>query len=110
MPDDSLLAELGDRLRATRILAELSQAELAEQAGISRRTVAKIESGEPVTTLSLMRAMRELGLLEDLDTILPEDRLTPVEVVENKRRRRQRVSRKRGEVKRGDWTWGDGGE
>jgi DNA-binding XRE family transcriptional regulator len=45
LSDESLLKELGGRLAAARIVRNLTQAALAEQAGVSKRTVERLESG-----------------------------------------------------------------
>lgn len=82
---------------------------MADRAGVSRKTVSKLETGEQVTTLSLIRVLRELGLLEDLETILPEPRPTPIEIAERKKPR-QRASRLRHQRGSGEWSWGEGGD
>ncbi|HEV2081995.1 MAG TPA: helix-turn-helix transcriptional regulator [Brevundimonas sp.] len=55
-------ARLGSRLKDVRTAAGLTQAELAERAGVSRKTVNTVENGVfvPSTTLALTLA-RTLG-------------------------------------------------
>ncbi len=43
--DETVLAELGRRLARYRLDRNLSQAELARSAGVSKRTVERLESG-----------------------------------------------------------------
>ncbi len=45
-----VLAELGKRARAERFRRRLTQAELAAAAGVARRTISRLEAGEPVGT------------------------------------------------------------
>ena len=45
MTDAAVLQELGARLHRRRIDANLTQAQLAEEAGVSKRTVERIEAG-----------------------------------------------------------------
>jgi transcriptional regulator with XRE-family HTH domain len=52
LTDASVLRELGERLLKVRLDRNLTQAALAEQAGISKRTVERIESGEVASQLS----------------------------------------------------------
>ncbi len=47
MNDDAVLAELGRALAERRIGIGLTQAALAEQAGIGKRTVERIEAALP---------------------------------------------------------------
>ena len=68
--DQAVLKELGKRLRQRRVRARLKQQELAEQAGLSRSTVSRIENGHPVQTPECIRYLRGLGLLGELDQAL----------------------------------------
>ena len=73
MTDEALLKELGGRIAQQRLDRNLSQAQLAEQAGISKRTLERLEAGAAATQLSLfLRVLRQLDLLERLDLLLPE--------------------------------------
>jgi len=53
MSDEALLQELGRRIARLRLERNLSQAQLAEQAGISKRTLEGLEAGAAATQLSL---------------------------------------------------------
>ena len=46
LTDSAVLHELGERLSRRRIDAGLTQAELAHEAGVSKRSVERIEAGE----------------------------------------------------------------
>jgi transcriptional regulator with XRE-family HTH domain len=73
MTDEALLKALGERLAGLRLARNLTQQELAEQAGLGLRTVQRLESGAAATQLSgLLRVCRVLGLVEQLDTLIPE--------------------------------------
>jgi len=105
--DDAVLAELGQRLAQRRIDARLTQAELAERAGVGKRTVERIEAGESAQMTSLVRIFRELELLTVLDELLPAAGPRPLDKLRHQGRRPQRVS-KRGQLSPDDdWTWGD---
>jgi DNA-binding XRE family transcriptional regulator len=45
LTDEAVLHELGGRLAGLRIEHNLTQAALAEQAGVSKRTIERLESG-----------------------------------------------------------------
>ena len=58
--DEQLLAELGRRLARCRLDMDATQAALAFEAGISKRTLERIEAGASVQTTSLIRVLRAL--------------------------------------------------
>lgn len=102
--DDAVLAELGQRIAQRRIQEGLTQAALAEQAGVSRSTVDRLERGHSVQLNNLVRVLRELKLLDRLDVLLPPATPTPMELLEREGRRQRAPRRKEGDKK---WTWGD---
>lgn len=53
---------LGKEIRAARLEREWSQQQLAEAAGVSRPTVARVEGGEDVSTATLAKVAAALGL------------------------------------------------
>lgn len=107
LTDQAVLQELGNRLAGVRIERNLTQAALAEEAGVSKRTVERLESGEVAVQLSgFLRVCRVLGLLERLETLLPEPVPGPMAQLQRQGRRRQRASgRKRGTAEAKPWTW-----
>ena len=109
IPDQALLLELGSRLSATRLAQNLTQAALAERAGVAKRTVERLESGAVATQLSgFLRVCRALGLLEGLDALVPEQAASPMAQLRLQGNKRQRASRaKVAAVKSKKWTWGD---
>lgn len=112
LSDDAILRELGGRLAAARLVRNQTQAALAEEAGVSKRTVERLETGEVATRLSgLVRVFRALGIAERLDALVPPPTVSPVEQLKLAGRRRQRASGGRsaapsGTGKSRKWTWG----
>jgi len=105
LTDDAILAELGERMARRRLDLSLTQAEVAEQAGIAKRTVERIESGASAQMSSIIRILRVLELLPDLDAMIPAPEARPMDLLRRKGKRRQRAStRKRAEP---PWTWDD---
>ena len=106
MTDDMLLRELGARLARMRLERNLTQAQLAMEAGISKRTVERIERGEAAAQLSgFLRLCRALELIERIDSLfLP----SPVEQLRLRGKVRRRASTPRGAVEEAKpWTWGE---
>jgi putative transcriptional regulator len=112
LTDEAVLGELGRRLARTRLERNLTQRELAEEAGVERKAVQRIEAGESVRLVSLIGVLRALGMLEVLDALVPEPTPSPIELLALQGRRRRRASgeRSRGSEESrepGGWRWGD---
>jgi transcriptional regulator with XRE-family HTH domain len=95
LTDKALLEELGGRLERRRIDAGLTQAQLAEEAGISKRTVERIEAGHSTDFLMLLRVLRVLKLVEGLDQWLPDQPQSPLVLLKSRGRARKRVRNSR---------------
>lgn len=109
LTDKAALQEFGRRLASARIERNLTQAALAEQAGVAKRTVGRLESGEVATQLSgFLRVCRALGLLERFETLLPEIVPGPVAQLKLQGKRRQRaMGRRARSAAPRTWTWGE---
>src|SRR5476651_1079756 len=93
--DEMILQELGRRLTTIRLEMNLSQRALAQQAGIAKRTLERLESGESATRLaSFVRACRALGLMEKLDGFISEPPISPIAQLKLRGRQRRRASGK----------------
>jgi transcriptional regulator with XRE-family HTH domain len=82
------MAALGRRLRTQRESQALSMVEVAEETGLSRRTVYRAEAGQNPTLLTLVRLLRRYGRLGDLQLLAPEPEISPMAVLEKERGRR----------------------
>jgi transcriptional regulator with XRE-family HTH domain len=97
--DRAILLELGSRIRRERLNANISQSDLALKAGISRRAVQNMESGQSNTTSLLIRILRSLNKLDALDSFLPEPGLSPIQLAKLRGRERQRAGYRHSEPK-----------
>ena len=95
LTDLAVLREIGDRLERRRIDAGLTQAQLAEEAGISKRTVERIEAGHSTDFVMLLRVMRVLKLLEALEQLVPDLPQSPLLLLKSRGRTRKRVGHSR---------------
>ncbi|MFV8816770.1 helix-turn-helix domain-containing protein [Haliea sp. E17] len=108
LTDDVILGEIGERLAARRIDLQLTQAAVAEQAGIAKRTLERIEAGHSSQLSSLVRVLRVLDAMAGLETLVPEAGPRPMDLLQRKGKRRQRASGKRaGKTPAPAWNWGD---
>jgi len=68
------LEELGQRVRTARVRRRLSTEDLARFSGIGRRTLYRIERGEPGIALGTLRGVRwSLGLLDTMRGVADPD-------------------------------------
>ena len=67
IPPDAVCQELGSRLRALRLLGNLSQQELAGRAGASLSTIRRLEASGQVSLDVLVRVAQALQVGQDLD-------------------------------------------
>lgn len=95
LSDTAILKKFGMRLKTYRISRELKQQELAVESGVSVSTIAKIENGQSVTFSLLISAMRTLGLLENLDMLVPEQKPSPMELLKMQGKKVKRVRNKK---------------
>mgnify|MGYP003472449646 CR=1 FL=1 len=109
MTDDALLKLLGERLAGLRLTRNLTQRQLAEQAGLGLRTVQRLEQGAAATHLSgFIRVCRVLGLVEQLDTFIPEPPVSPMAQLQQQGRKRRRASGKPAATAAPKkWSWGE---
>lgn len=120
LTDAAIAQILGERIERYRIEAGLTQAELAERAGIGKRTLERVEAGRGTELITVIRVLRTLNALEGFERLLPELPPSPIDQLELRGKRRQRVSHPRGrrearehhnEVSESSpakpWTWGE---
>jgi len=91
-----ILGDLGSRVRAARLRMNLPQADLAREAGVSERTVRGLEQGHDVQLSTLVRVLRALRRVDDLTGVLPDPGVSPIQLLKNKGRQRQRARRRDG--------------
>lgn len=109
LSDRTVLAEIGERLARRRISLGLTQFHAATEAGLSKRTIARIENGESAQLSNFIRLMRVLDLLGGLDELIPPEQESPIQLLRRKGKQRKRASSLRSKPKGdSDWTWGKG--
>ncbi len=85
MTDSAIVVEIGKRMKAARTKKNFTQAEVAERAGLSAFTVSQIETGKNTSLGSLIAVMRVLKLLENIETLIPEQVISPVSLLKNRK-------------------------
>ncbi|MEI6651698.1 MAG: helix-turn-helix domain-containing protein [Chlorobiaceae bacterium] len=107
MTNEAILAELGKRFAQHRLELQLTQGLLAEQAGVSKRTVERVEAGATTQISSMIRILRVLGLMDRLETLVPEAEPRPMDLLKLKGKMRKRASGKKKPTDEIPWKWGD---
>jgi transcriptional regulator with XRE-family HTH domain len=108
LTDDAVLAEIGERLARRRLELQLTQAAVAEQAGIGKRTLERMEAGQASQLGTLVRVLRVLDAMPGLDGLIPESGPRPMDLLQRKGKPRQRASGKRsGTSAEEPWHWGE---
>lgn len=105
--DDTVLQELGHRLSRYRLNRNLTQAQLAREAGVSERTLIRMEQGKPSQTTSLVRVLRVLKLIDNLDALVPVPQDSPMQRLKLQGKQRQRASGNADNPEQQPWTWGE---
>ncbi|MFK7958289.1 MAG: helix-turn-helix domain-containing protein [Lysobacterales bacterium] len=99
---------LSERIEAIRLRRNITQSRLAREAGVSRSTITRlVQEGKGISLDSFIRILKALQLAQNLEMLLPDTGLNPVEELEKERR----PSRQRARARKKDqktWTWEEG--
>ena len=101
----AIAEELGERLKRARLNRDMTQAEVAERAGVSRLAVLNAEKGN-VRLKVLVAVLSALDLAGQLDLFLPSQDVSPIQLARLKGKTRQRASgqRKTGTAEPAEWS------
>jgi len=106
LSDDAVLHELGSRISSSRIGSRMTQEELARRAGVSKRSVERLERGEGGVRLQIViavaRALRRLG---GLNVLFPVTQPSPYDIVANYKSPLKRVRARKTPVR--PFKWGE---
>lgn len=111
LTDQAVLAEIGSYLSTRRLAADMTQAQLAERAGVSKRTLERAEAGESIQLITFVRLLRELGLLSQFQQGFSVPSPSPMQQLAEKKgtyktSKKQRV--RQSEASNKNWEWGEG--
>ena len=108
MSDDAMLKELGSRIAQYRLNRNLTQDALAREVGVSERTIHRVEHGHSIQASSLIRILRVLDLLGNLESLIPEPAISPIQQVKMQGKSRKRASSISDKPEqKALWSWGD---
>ena len=109
LSDRAILKELGSRLARHRLNRNVTQAALAVQAGVSTPTVQRIEQGSSTQVANLLRILRALKLLDNLEALIPEPAVSPIQQARLRGKLRRRASSLPAGIREPapEWRWED---
>jgi transcriptional regulator with XRE-family HTH domain len=98
------IEELGKKIKTYRIMADMSQQELAEQSGVSQRSISRLEQGESVQVDNLFKILIALGLGDNIELLVPDQSKRPSFYLEQSEHTPKRVRKK---AQKNRFKWGD---
>lgn len=101
---EQYIKELGQKIKSYRILNDMSQQDLEDKSGVSKRSISRLEQGESVQVDNLFKIIMALGLGDNIDLLVPEQTKRPSYYLEKSEDRPKRVRKKT--VKK-EFKWGD---
>ncbi|MBZ9782759.1 helix-turn-helix domain-containing protein [Pseudomonas sp. REP124] len=91
MTDDAIASTIGALLQELRLKKNLSQEQVAEEAGISRQTLINILHGKG-TLVNLVAVLRAIGELERVNSLVQPVRPSPLQVIKMAGSQRMRAT------------------
>jgi putative transcriptional regulator len=105
---DRIETALCKRLESIRLSRNITQAQLAEEAGVSPRTIGRLEKGQGVSMDTFIRIMMALSIQQNLEALLPDPTVRPIERVGMGAGERKRARPTKSIDELPTWSWGDG--
>lgn len=94
MSDNEIIRDIGKRLKELRLRKNITQESLSKKTGLNRVTISKIENGQKTSLFSLIQVLRGLDELQRLDSIIPGEAISPLQLARLKGMKRKRASGK----------------
>jgi transcriptional regulator with XRE-family HTH domain len=105
---ETVVKELGLRIAQKRLEQGITQLNAAKQAGVGKRTIERIEAGFDIKLTTLVRILRVLNLSDNLNELIPESIISPMEVLKNKKEQPKRATKSQKIISsKRNWKWGD---
>ena len=92
MSDNAIINEFGSRISRYRLNRNMTQNTLAIEAGVSTPTIQRAESGASIQLVKLIRILRVLNLVGNIEALVPELSISPLQQLKVKGKTRQRAS------------------
>ena len=98
------IKELGQKIKTYRIMKEMSQQDLEDKTGVSKRSISRLEQGESVQVDNLFKILLALELGDNIELLVPDQTKRPSFYLEKRADKPKRVRKK---IKKSEFKWGD---
>lgn len=98
------ISELGQKIKTYRIMNEMSQQDLEDKSGVSKRSISRLEQGESVQLDNLFKIIIALGLAGNIEMLVPDQTKRPSYYLEKAENQPKRVRKK---TEKTNFKWGD---
>lgn len=98
------IIELGQKIKTYRIMKEMSQQDLEDKTGVSKRSISRLEQGESVQVDNLFKILIALDLGDNIELLVPDQTKRPSFFLENSDYKSRRVRKK---TTKSEFMWGD---
>lgn len=105
---DQIEATLCKRLENIRLSRNMTQMQLAKEAGVSPRTIGRLAKGQGVSVDTFIRVLTALGIQQNLEALLPDPSVRPIERIDIGGGERKRARPGLSSTEPAVWSWGDG--
>ena len=100
----AVAAELGERLKQARLNIYMTQSDVGDIAGLTRKVVINAEKGN-VKLEVLVAILMALGLTDSLNQFLPEQPISPLQLAKLSGKKRQRSSGRAHDTSKDEAKW-----
>ncbi len=95
------------QLENIRLSRNVTQIQLAKEAGVSPNTIGNLEKGKGISFDTFIRVLSGLGIQQNLEALLPDPSVRPIDRVNIGGAERKRASSKKTNIEKTPWIWGD---
>jgi len=101
----AIVGDIGRQVADLRLARNISQKDSALQAGVSRRTIQRLESGETTSLDGFVRVLKALSIQQNLLVLIPDASIRPLDLADLQHKR-QRARAKQQKAPAKYWQWG----
>lgn len=101
----TILSELGEVLKLYRVSLNLSQADVEEKSGVSKRSISRLEQGDGIQLDNFIKVLSALNLENNLSVLVPDIKNRPSYHLEKGRKEKRRA--KKPGKRKAAFQWGD---